>query len=435
MNYLFLRMPIGMFNWCGVKRLSLMMVLMTAIPVSAEDLNLSSAVNLMSERNPSLKMFTFKHSALEGSSFTASLKPALELGVEAENFTGTSPYNGFSQSEFTVSMSSVIELGGKRNARMNLVATQSQLLEAQQQIKSLDLISQLTRSFIQTLATQERIKLASESVQLANDIYDSVKARAAAGAISDAEVKRSFAALKQAQLTLQSEQQKLESHKVILSLYWAEKQPQFNNVTGELFNFGEIQNIEKLFSDVENSSLLNALISQQQLAESKLRLAQTHSKSDLNWSIGVRRIEETNDSALTAGFSVPLFKSKRNAGALIEAQAAIDQSVSEQQIALLDLYGQIFEIYSLRKLGITRFDTLRTDVIPALSAALDLTRTAYQEGRYGYFEYVAARQELIQAKKTLIDTAENILIYGVEIEQITAEPIYIENPQTRGNNS
>jgi len=41
---------------------------------------------------------------------------------------------------------------------------------------------------------------------------------------------------------------------------------------------------------------------------------------------------------------------------------------------------------------------------------------------------------LIQAKKALIDTAENILIYGVEIEQITSEPIYIKNQQ-QGKNS
>ena len=434
MNYLISRMSFGMYDWFGFKKLSLLIVFMISIPATAKNIDLATAVNLMTENNPSLNVFTFKQSGLDGASYTANLKPAIEVGFDAENLIGSSPYNGLSQSELTVSVSSIIELGGKRNARLNLVSIQRQLIDAQRQVKSLEMISQLTRSFIQTLATQERIKLAIESVQLANDIYESVRKRAAAGAISDAEVKRSFAALKQAQLTRQAEQQNLDSQKVILSLYWAEKQPQFINLIGELFNFGEIQNIDTLFNDVEKSSLINVLISQQQLAESKLRMVQTQSKSDLNWTIGLRRIEETNDSALTAGFSMPLFKSKRNSGALIEAQAAIDQSVSEQKIALLDLYGQIYEIYALRKLGIARFESLQADIIPALSEALDLTRTAYQDGRYGYFEYVAARQELIQAKKALIDTAENILIYGVEIEQITSEPIYINNQQ-QGKNS
>jgi len=434
MNYLISRMSFGMYYWFEFRKLSLLIVFMISIPATAKNIDLATAVNLMTENNPSLNVFTFKQSALDGASYTANLKPAIEVGFDAENFIGSSSYNGLSQSELTVSVSSIIELGGKRNARLNLVSIQRQLIDAQRHVKSLEMISQLTRSFIQTLATQERIKLAIESVQLANDIYESVKKRAAAGAISDAEVKRSFAALKQAELTHQAELQNLDSQKVILSLYWAEKQPQFTNLIGELFNFGEIQNIDTLFNDVEKSSLMNVLISQQQLAESKSRMAQTQSNSDLNWTIGLRRIEETNDSALIAGFSMPLFKSKRNSGALIEAQAVIDQSISEQKIALLDLYGQIYKIYALRKLGIARFESLQADIIPALSEALDLTRTAYQDGRYGYFEYVAARQELIQAKKALIDTAENILIYGVEIEQITSEPIYIKNQQ-QGKNS
>jgi len=435
MNYLISSMPIGMFTWYGIKKWSLMLLILSASPVFAENLNLASAVNLMSSHNPSLKIFTFKQSALKGSSYSANLKPAIELGFEAENFTGSSPYNGFSQSEFTVSISSVIELGDKRNARINVVSKQTQLLDAQRHIKSLEVIAQLTRSFIQTLATQERIRLADESVELASDIYQAVKNKAAVGAISDAEVKRAFAALKQAQLNRQSEQQKLQAQKVVLSLYWAEKHPKFSNVTGELFNFGEIQNLNTLFEKVERSSLLNTLMTQQQLAESQFRLAQTQSKSDLNWTIGIRRIEETNDSVLTAGFSMPLFKSKRNSGSLIAAQAAIDQSVAEQAVALLDLYEQVYQIYSLRKLGITRFDTLKTDIIPALSTALNLTKAAYLDGRYGYLDYLAARQELITAKKTLIDTAENILIYGVELEQITAQPIYLKDPQTQGEKS
>ena len=141
------------------------------------------------------------------------------MGLEAENFLGSNPYTAFDQSELTVSVSSIIELGGKKDARKNFVSTKYGLLDAQRKIKSLDLISELTDSFIDALATQERIKLAEESVRLSEDIYESVKRKANAGAISDVEVKRSFASLKQAQLTLKAEQSKLERQSVNLSLY------------------------------------------------------------------------------------------------------------------------------------------------------------------------------------------------------------------------
>lgn len=404
-----------------------LLILPALIPVSASNLDLATAIQLMTNHNPSLKRFKLKQSALDGATYTASLKPALQIDVEAENFLGSNDFNGFSQNELSISISSVIELGGKKNQRLNLLSSKKQLLEAQQYTKSLDLISQLTKSFIRLLATQERIKLAAESVQLINDTYESVKTKAAAGAVSDAEVTRSLAALKQAQLIHRSEQHTFESQKVALSLFWAEKHPRFDSVSGELFYFKTLKDMDSLMNHVEKSSLANVLIVKQRLAESKLRLTQAQSKSNLNWSIGMRYFEETNDTAFTAGLSMPLFQSKRNSGALREARANVEQLIYQQQNTALELYAQLYEFYMLRKLDKTKFHTFKDEIIPALSTALELTKNAYQEGRYGYLEYKAARQELIEAKKTLIDTAENILIYGVEIEQMTAQPIYIKN--------
>ena len=173
----------------------------------------------------------------------------------------------------------------------------------------------------------------------------------------------------------------------------------------------------------------------QRLAESKLAVVQAESKADVNWSLGVRRFDESHDAALTAGFSIPLFKRKRNKGNLMEVEAEIDASRSEQQIALLELYGQVNEFYSLRKSAIEKFNVLENEIIPALTHALELTKEAYLDGRYGYLEYSAARADLIQSKKSLIDTAQSILNYGVQLERITAEPIYNDTQQTQGGDS
>ena len=51
------------------------------------------------------------------------------------------------------------------------------------------------------------------------------------------------------------------------------------------------------------------------------------------------------------------------------------------------------------------------------------TQAAYQRGRYGYLDYVSARQELLSAERTQIEAAAAALTYGAEIEQLTAEPL------------
>lgn len=435
MNFYHRNMPSGVFNWRGASIGLLVMLMMSSSQLIAKELNLTTAIRLMAEQNPSLKLFDFKERALDGAKFTASLNPETEVGIEIENFSGSTPYTAFEQSELTVSLSSVIELGGKKNARKNFALKQYELLDAQKKIKSLELITEVTDLFVDALATQERIKLAHESVRLSEDIYESVKRKARAGAISDVEVKRSFAALKQAKLTLKAEQRKLDRQFVNLSLYWGDKTPQFDALSGALFDFGKIKDIELLFGNLKQSSLVQMLAMNQQLAESRLKVVQADSKTDVNWSLGVRRFEESNDTALTAGFSVPLFKNKRNQGALVEVEAVIDSYNSEQRVALLELYGHVNDFYSLREASIERYTVLEDEIIPALAHALELTREAYLDGRYGYLEYSAARADLIQSKKSLIDTATDVLKYGVQLERIMAEPIYIKTQQTKGGDS
>lgn len=435
MTYFNKNMPPGVFNWHGANKWLLMVLLISTNQLNAKDISLATAINLMLEQNPSLQIFELRKRSLEGTKYTAGLNPEIEMGLEAENFLGSKPYTAFDQSELTVSVSSVIELGGKKDARKNYVSTKYGLLDAQRKIKSLDLISELTDAFIDALATQARIKLAEESVRLSEDIYESVKRKAKAGAISDVEVKRSYASLKQAQSTLQGEKSKLERQSVNLSLYWSEKQPQFSHLSGELFDFGVVKEIGELHQNLEKSNLIQVLTMKQRLAESKLNVVQAESKADVNWSFGVRRFEESNDTALTAGFSIPLFKRKRNKGNLMEVETEIDASRSEQQIVLLELYGQVNEFYSLRKSAIEKFNVLESEIIPALTQALELTKEAYLDGRYGYLEYSAARADLIQSKKSLIDTAQSILNYGVQLERMTAEAIYNDTQQTQGGDS
>jgi cobalt-zinc-cadmium efflux system outer membrane protein len=153
-------------------------------PVSK--LSLSTALQRTLEQNPSLKVFQFRREALAGSSFTANLKPAYEIGIEAENFAGSGETEAFDSAELTVSLSSVLELGDKRIARSGLVSSSRAVLDTQMQLESLELLAEATRRFIQILAMQARVELAAEAVQLARDTVSTVDGRATAGATPQA---------------------------------------------------------------------------------------------------------------------------------------------------------------------------------------------------------------------------------------------------------
>jgi len=414
---------------CGFKKLLFLCILIgwqisfAQAESTSNSITLNTALKRAIEQNPSLKVFDFRNTALSGQMEIAALKPAYELGLEAENFSGSDELSGFDGAEITVSLSSVLEMGDKRAARRGIVSGSRSVLDAQRQVESLELLGEVTRRYLDVLALQEQVSLAKEANDLADETLKIVKKRAKAGATPDAEVKRAQAAAAQAHLTLLSTQQQLDFLKVSLAALWGESSPNFASVEGDLYDFGTDVEFNTLFAKMEKNPAVQIFAAEERLRDAEVRVAKTQSKADISWSIGVRRFQANDDSALVAGFSMPLFSSRRSSGAVSTALAQRNEISVQKEEALLSMHTQLFRAFHNRKQAILASKELQSTIIPALSDALKETQTAYQRGRYGYLEYVSARQELLNARRTLIESALSALTYGAEIEQLTAEPL------------
>ena len=218
-----------------------------------KQLNLQEAIQWTLKQNPELKIFDFKQTALTGQEQTASLNPAYELEVEAENFAGSGEFNAFDSAELTVALSSVIEMGDKRSARIGLVSKSRALLNAEKEVSALNLMAQVTEKYVEVLAAQQRVILAENALSLAQETLEIVSQRNRAGATPEAEVKRSKAVIAQANLTLQSEQKRLEYLKLSLAAYWGENSVTFSEVQGDLFQFGNDSDFNSLFAKLEKN--------------------------------------------------------------------------------------------------------------------------------------------------------------------------------------
>jgi cobalt-zinc-cadmium efflux system outer membrane protein len=402
-----------------------------------DKLTLTTAIKRSLEQNPSLKVFTLRDAALQGQIETAQLKPAYELDIETENIAGTNNFNGLDSAELTVSLSSTIEMGGKREARSGFYSNSRSVLTAQKQVESLELLGEVTRRYIDVLAAQERVILALEAAELAKSTLAVVKKRSKAGSTPEAEVKRAKAAQSQSELTLLSEQQQLAYLKVALAALWGDTRPQFATVSGDLFRFGKDVDFDVLYAKLEKNPVIQVFVAEERLKDAEVRLAKTESSSDFRWSVGVRQFQESNDTALTAGFSMPLFSSSRNKGAVSSALASRNEVFVQREMALLNMHTHLFRAFSNRQQAIISVNMLQNEIVPALKQALKETRQAYERGRYSYLEYVTARQELLSARRSLIEAASAALTYGADIEQLTAEPLpasaYLERSATQPN--
>ncbi len=390
---------------------------------AASTLTLESAVERTLAQNPQLQVFDFRNEALQGQLETASLNPSLEVGADIENIGGTGDFKGIDGAEVTVSLSSVLELGDKREARVASIGARRGQLDAERQVDALDLLGEVTRRYVDALAAQERLALAQDADSLARETLQIVQDRAAAGATPDAEVLRAQAALSQAELLVSAEQNQLRYAQVALAAMWGETNPNFASVTGDLYQIEQTVGFEELFARVQQNPFIQVFASEERLLEAEVRLANTQSVADLRWSVGARRLQESGDMGLVAGFSIPLFSAERNQGAVRSALAARNEVEVRREAALLRLHTQLFNAFQNRQQALVTIDTLQARTIPLLTDALSGIRAAYENGRYSYLEWVTARQELISARETLIDAATAALRYGADIEQLTAEPL------------
>src|SRR5690606_4682629 len=341
-------------------------------------LTLNEALSRTLAHNPQLYQYRFTKEALNAQRQIRALRPAPALELEVENVAGSGSNEGFDSAETTLALSSVIELGGKRQARISYADARINQAEWEQQAATLDVLSELTAIYIESLATQANIRLAEESLGLSQSLLKTVRARSAQGAAPEAEVMRAQASGARAEIRLAALEEQFERQKVQLARFWGDTTPAFRGLEGSLFEFEENQGFEQLYARVKISPALQVFASEARIRDAEVTLARAGGRSDLTWRAGIKRFEETGDSAFTAGLSIPLFSNKRSSGEVTAALANRNAVDYAQQDLLLRLHAQLFDAYSLRKQSIEAANKTQNVVIPALEKALKLTRQAYR---------------------------------------------------------
>ena len=386
---------------------------------AAEELTLAAATKKTLAQNPFLNVYKLQDEAVQARRKTAALRPAFDLGVEVENFAGADEAQGFDETEVTVSLSSVIELGSKRSARIAVMDSKSGMLRIELQAEALDVLGAMTSQFVNALALKEQVSLAQQALVLASRTTVTVQERVDAGVSPDAELLRATALESQAKISAERIERQLDIAVVGLSTYWGGREQLQYDLQGDLFNFGEEREFTELWELVVSSPAVRTFASQERLRDAEIRLAESKSQLDIRWSLGLRRLEGLNDNALVGSLEFPLNTRRRNRSEIAAVRAERAEVGVRREQALNHLYARLYDAYATRAQSIRAANTLANDAIPDLSKALEETQSAFEAGLYSYLELIAAQRALIDARQTHIVTAANALQAAVIIEQLT----------------
>lgn len=406
--------------------LAVVAALMSAPPLAAQSggdrtLTLDEAFSRTLARHPDLARFRYLRDGAQAALDEAAQAPALNAGLQVENAPGNGAASGFDQAETTLSLASVLELGGKRSARQRVADAQMQSLTLTEEAQRLDLLAEVARRFLDLLAAQSSVQIADIELAQRERVADAAAQRVRAGASPESVRLSAEAAVARARLVRQRSAAETGAAARRLAALWNDRAPDFDRATGDPLAMPSVPSLEALQTLLDRSPELRRFADEARLREARVQLARTARSADIQWQAGIRRLEQTDNWAAVVGFSVPLGSAKRAAPQIRAAEAEVASLALERESEEISLYATLADAQARLGIASAEVSLARTDVLPRLEQAEQLAERAYRAGALSYLEWAQLQAEATAMRREELQAAIEGHRALIEIQRLTGE--------------
>lgn len=389
----------------------------------AQSLDLRQAFALTLERHPDLRRLPLQQAALQADVDQAALTPTWVAGASLENALGSGAYRGADAAELTLSLGAALEPQARRDARVGLAQSRLDGLDIAAEGRRLDLLAEVARRFLDVLALQEEARALEATLAQRQAAAAAARRRVGAGASPASVQLGAEAAVARAELDLARTQAAADAARRRLALMWGGGP--VGALKGDLLVLPDTPDFEHLASLLERAPDLRRFASETRLREARLQLAQAQSRPDLEWQVGVRRLQGSDDWALMGGLSVPLGNRRRAEPGIRAARAELDALALEREASALDLRATLAEAHGRLAVDALAVRQTTDNVLPALERAEAAAGQAYRAGALSYLEWAQLQAELLSARRDRIAAARDFHRALIEIQRLTAEPFVL----------
>lgn len=329
------------------------------------------------------------------------------------------------ENELFVGVTQIVELGGKRSARLRVAGTSQCSTQWDLEIAKAELFSKLTHAFIDMAVAQEREALAKGQQIIAEQTLKAICGKANTGCASGIEEKKAQVAFRSATLLYRKQSSNLQKAKKQLISIWDCNPPAFDTVNFPLYQLVCPPPLSTLVEALKCSPEINKAQTESALAGAVVSLEQSKRIPDIALTVGVITQRFVKEPALCVGFGIPLPLFDQNEGNISRAsyeqlQAMYDQLDLENQLrnALEITYDELTSAYE-------QATALKESILPSADAAFQLAQSGYNEGKFDYLTLLDARSTLFNMQQEYLDTIEEYHHKRAEVLKLTATyPLY-----------
>jgi cobalt-zinc-cadmium efflux system outer membrane protein len=327
----------------------------------------------------------------------ARVRPNPELGLEAENAFGSGPFSGYDNAETTLSLTQDLELWGRRGARVEVARADAGTAGLRRDLATVEAGARLALVYAEAEAAQRRFLLAEEALTVtiadtraALILVEEGREPLLRGIQGESEAAAARATLDEAE---------------------AERDAAFARLTAVAMLPTPVTSIDTSLIDRVPAAAsampgatpqVRVAEAERAAAESRIEVERIRARPDVRASVGVRRYEAEDATALTFGLSVPLPLFDRNRGNIEAAQADFRAADARLMGARQEAEADRNAAEARLRASVSRV-TASDAGVTAAEEAYRLSRIGFEAGRISQLELRSSRAALIAARNAAVD--------------------------------
>jgi outer membrane protein, heavy metal efflux system len=411
-------------------------LLVVTIPVEAAEraprsISLAQALEHALAANPRLTAAERDIGIATGLKVQAGALPNPDLSFELDNAFGSGRYRGLRAAETNLQLSQLVELGGKREARLAVGEAGIGTAVWQRRATRLEVLSETAIAFITLVSAQRRIEIFDEQISSLDQLIPLLQRRVQEGASSPAETLRAQVAADLFRVDRERAKTQLATARRDLAILMGDSSPRFGEAVGRLASIGQPPPFQSVLQAIEANPQLMRWTAVTAQRNAELILARLKPIPDVHLAAGWRHFQDTNDDAVRLGVSIPLPVFDQNTGNVIAAEQALAKTGAEHAINKLVLISIAGRAYDALNGALAELKLLRTSVIPNARNAAETIQSGYLQGRFTLLELLDVRGTVLQALLREQEALQNFHIAIATIEGLVGSPFSLSRESSR----
>lgn len=397
----------------------------TASEAAPTPLSLDDALGLAAQSNPLLRGARADANASQGTFMQAGARPNPELSLLQEGFGGA-------ERTTTALVNQVLELGGKRRARLDVASYGREVALASLDARGAALRSDVVAAFYGLLATQRQLQVAQESAEIAARSAELAGKRSRAGKVSPVEATKARVAATGAQIELANVRTRVSTAEEALANVTGSPLVRGRAATGDIETVPAVEPLSQLLQRLSDAPLSRVARADMLRSNAAISVERAKRIPDITVSAGMKRVIAggIRDNQAVVGISIPLPLFDTNKGALLEAVHKAEKANADFDSEKARLQLELTRAYANYENSTQAARRLKTDVLPAAREALDAMSRGYELGKFSFLEVLDAQRTLFQGQSQYVQALSDAHLAYADIGRLVGTPLRGDIDQT-----